>query len=137
MKQKRAKWMTTEIIDLIRQRDHYFRKYKKSNLQADFDKYVYNRNQARYHIQKAKADYYAEVVTENIHQPKKLWKILKDIGAGKTNSNSCNTGIDIDNAICFDKNVISNHFNTFFLLLLLPIWLHIYQQGLGSLGYPF
>ena len=108
VKQKRAKWMTTEIIDLIRQ----------ITISGSIRNLIYklilinmctNRNQARYHIQTAKTDYYAEAVTENIHQPKKLWIILKVIGAGKTNSNSCNTGIDIDNAICFDKKVISNH----------------------------
>ena len=114
VKQRSAVWMTSDILDLIRQRDKWFIKFKRSNLPCDYDKYIYFRNQASYKVQRAKSEFYADAITANSHQSKKLWKVLTDMGSkGKSKSKSGNIGLVIEDKI-FDKQQVACHFNTFF-----------------------
>ena len=76
VKHRSACWMNSEIIDLIRQCNRCFIKFKKSKLPADFNSYVNLRNQVSYKVQQAKSDFYSDSISANAKQPKKLWKVL-------------------------------------------------------------
>lgn len=115
IKQNSAKWMTSEILNLIRQRDSYFRKFKKTKQTTDYEKFIYLRNQVRYSTEKAKSQFYVDSIAENAHQPKKLWKVLGELGStGKTTLKCVNIGLVINGLLCYDKWKVANHFNKFF-----------------------
>ncbi|XP_051950049.1 uncharacterized protein LOC127620831 [Xyrauchen texanus] len=115
IKQRSAIWMTSDILDLIRQRDKWFRKFKRSTLSCDYDKYIYFRNQTSYKVQKTKSEFYADAITANLHQPKKLWKVLSDMGVKeKSKSKSGNISLVIEDKRISDKQQVACVFNTFF-----------------------
>ena len=56
-----------------------------------------------------------ESITANAKQPKKIWKVLNDMGStAKSKSKSGKAGIFIEDEMCFDKRQIACHFNQFF-----------------------
>ena len=62
IKQSTEPWMSSEILDLIRNRDRCLNKYRKSKNQESYDKYLFFRNQVNYKKSKAKSNYYLEVL---------------------------------------------------------------------------
>lgn len=114
LKQRAVKWMNSDILDPIRQRDCFWVKFKNFKENSAYEGYIRLRNQVRYKIDKAKSHFYRDAVYENQNQPKNLWKILKDIGAAGTRKAKSCLGLCIDNVTCFDKSKIAGHFNTYF-----------------------
>lgn len=52
----------------------------------------------------AKINHYKNDILENKDNPKKLWKTLKQLGAGKANSNKPRViGLNINGELNFDK----------------------------------
>jgi hypothetical protein len=49
IKQRSGKWITSEIVDLIRKMDRNLARFRGTNLQ-DYDGYINWRNQARYQM---------------------------------------------------------------------------------------
>ena len=97
VKQRKKPWLSSEIVNLIRQRDKYLRKFRRSKDQSDYKLFVYHRNQVKYKKEKAKSQYCVHAVNENQNRPKKLWQILKEIGAsskGKTTPKSISLNIE-------------------------------------------
>ena len=114
LKQRTAKWMNSEILDLIKKRDFFWAKHKKSKDSAVYEGYIRLRNQVRYKTDKAKSHFYIDAIQENQNNPRNLWKIFKDMGAvGSSKAKSC-LGLCIDNGMCFDKSKIASHFNSYF-----------------------
>ena len=115
VKQRSESWLTSDILELIRQRDRCLAKFRRSKSQSDYDQFLYLRNQVRYKKDKAKSKHYIDAVYENQNRPKKLWKVLKELGSGsKGNAKSSNIGLMIDNVLCFDKSKVADRFNSFF-----------------------
>ena len=99
-------WFDSEIAEVIRLREKYFKKFKKSNLHIDYDFYV----EAKYNVQKLikqkKIEFYNAKLTENIGKPKELWKALKNLGLPSKKSPSTNICLTKDNTtICADKKI--------------------------------
>ena len=55
VKQRTKPWMSSEILNLIRQRDKYLRKFRRSKDQSDYKLFVYHRNEVIYKKEKAKS----------------------------------------------------------------------------------
>jgi len=137
LKQRTVPWMCSEILDLIRNRDRFLSKFRKSKLQVDYDKYLSYRNQIKFKKCKAKSDYYVNLVNDNKNQPKKLWQALKSLGTSsncKTKSNSI--GLKIDGNLCFDKSTVAEHFNHFFTTIASTL-VNILPAGSGRYGLDF
>lgn len=110
-----ASWMTSEIIDLVRQCNRCFLKFKKSKLPTDYNSYANLRNQISYIVQQAKSEFYSDSIAANSKQPKKQWKILSDVGSTpKSKAKSGKAGLIIGDEMCFDKRRIACHFNHYF-----------------------
>ena len=108
--------MSSEILDLIRNRDKFLSKFNRSKDQGDYGKYLHYRNQVKYNKGIAKSDYYGNVVNNNKNQPKKLWQALKILGpSSKSKTKSNHIGLKINNDLNFDKTSVAKHFNTYFL----------------------
>lgn len=63
--------LTSEIIDLNRQCNTCFIKFKKSKLPADCNFYANLRNQTSLKVQQAMSEFYSDSIAANAKQPKK------------------------------------------------------------------
>ena len=114
--------MSTEMIKLINLRDNYLRQFRKSKNQSDYELFIYHRNQVKHKKEKDKSQYYINVVNENKNRPKKLWKMLKEVGSPtKCKTKESSISLDIGNELCFDKVKVATHFNDFFTSIIIII----------------
>ena len=115
--------MCSEILDLIKQRDYYLKKFKQTKSSIDLAQHHTLRNQVTQHIRKAKAHFIKDSVEENKGNPKQLWRVMQDLGCSKKcKTKETNIGINNDDSVCFDKGKVATHFNNF-LVILLKTWL--------------
>ena len=63
--------MSSEILNYIRQKDKYLRKFRRLKDQSDYKLFVYHRNQVKYKKEKPKSQYYVYAVNENQNRQKK------------------------------------------------------------------
>jgi len=104
-----------EILYLIHERDRAFTKFKKTKDISWHGKFTYLRNQVQYKKKQAKSDFIANKTDEFKQQPSKLWQLLKSLGTStQCNCKPGSIGLNIDNSICFDKSIVSEHFNNYF-----------------------
>ena len=115
IKQQSDPWVNSELLELIEQRDHNLKLFRKSELNEDYKNYLHFRNQVDYTTKSAKSMYFKESVADNKHKPKKLWGLLKNLGSSnKCKTKITNIGLKIKETICFDKLMVATHFNNFF-----------------------
>ena len=115
IKQRTALWMTGEVLHLIHERDRAFSKFRKTKDISGHRKFIYRRNQVQYKKQQAKSEFIANKTDEFKQQPKQLWQLLKSLGTlTRCNCKPGSIGLNIDNNICFDKSLVSEHFNNYF-----------------------
>jgi len=69
LKQRSKPWITSEILELIRQKDKYLCKFKKSTVDSEYEMCVSFRNQIRYKKERLKSQPYVNMVNENQRQP--------------------------------------------------------------------
>lgn len=108
-------WMSSEILDILRH-DRWFKKFKIPKLTTDYYIHVYLRNQASYKVEKAKSEFYTDLIAIDSHQPTKPWKVLNDMGATEhLKLKSDNLGLVIEDKMCYDKCQVACHCNKFFM----------------------
>ena len=77
IKNNTKEWFNNEIKEAIKIRQKYFKKFKNSNLQIDYNFHL----EAKYNTQKLnkqnKIEFFNRKLTENIGKPKELSKSLK------------------------------------------------------------
>ena len=107
---KQPEWLTSEIIDSIKTRDHY-------EAIGDTDQYKKWRNNVVNLIRKAKKKNYEKLIEEGANQPTTIWKIFSELGAGKqkSDSSSCTNAIKIGEHEIFEPEDMANTFNDFFV----------------------
>ena len=101
----RPKWLTNEIPSCI----HYRNKLKKRSNKLE---YTIARKRTKRLIKKAKEVHYKNLVNQNKHNPRNVWKLLrelKDPGKDKKPFQ-----LKIDNITVTDPKTIANHFNSHF-----------------------
>ena len=113
-----------------------FNKTKDPSLYSQFK---ILRNKVQYDINKAKTHYYKDKVEDNKNDPKKLWRILNDLGTGKgkgNTSNSSRIGLNIEGEICFDKSKVAESFNNFFVTIASSL-VNLLPSVSGKFGFDF
>ena len=101
MKNNTQEWFDNEIAEAIKIREKYFKKFKKSNLQIDYNFYIEAKYNTQKRIKQKKFEFFNTKLTENIGKPKELWKSLKTLGLASIKSPLTN--------ICLkSKNDITN-----------------------------
>ena len=115
IKQRTAPWLTGELLHLIHERDRAFSKFKKTKDISWHGKFTYLRNQVQYKKKQAKSDFLANKTDEFKQQPSKLWQLLKSLRTStQCNCKPGSIGLNIDNNICFDNSLVSEHFNNYY-----------------------
>jgi hypothetical protein len=72
-------WMTNIIKNLMRKRDHFYRKAIKTKTQEDWKSYKDTRNEVRTLTRKEKDNYYKSQITDSNKSPKGIWSTLKKV----------------------------------------------------------
>ena len=115
IKQRSEKWIDSNILQCIKERDKAFQLYKRNKNDENLNNFRTLRNKAQSLIHNAKKNYFNETLESNKSDSKTLWKCLKDLGlpskGTKASSNIC---LKIDNELCFDKLKIAEKFNYFY-----------------------
>ena len=102
-------WMTPEILEMIKDRD-----FKKTLNKSYHFAYCKLRNLVQRLIRETERTHLINKINENRHNPKKFWKIIKDLGYKQMPKNESNITLKIDNNLCNDPKITANHFNSFF-----------------------
>ena len=138
-KQRSEPWFTSEIRELILQRDKVLKEFNKTKDPSLYSQFKILRNKVQYEISKAKTHYYKDKVEDNKNDPKKLWRILNDLGTGKgkgNTSNSSRIGLNIEGEICFDKSKVAESFNNFFVTIASSL-VNLLPSVSGKFGFDF
>ena len=77
IKNNTQEWFDNEIAEAIKIREKYFKKFKKSNLQIDYNFYIEAKYSAQKLIKQKKTEFLNTKLTENIGKLKEYWKSLK------------------------------------------------------------
>ena len=81
-------WLTPTLKNEMNLRDTYLRKYRKTKLEIDHSKYKQQRNKVNNMIKSCKQNFSKNLLTENAHDPEKVWKSLKKIYPTKTQNHT-------------------------------------------------
>ena len=103
-------WITPEILDAIRSRDRH-------KALSNVNEYKFWRNKVTKLIRNSKRDKYQTFIENNKNKPGSIYKIFKEVGAGKGCQKQSNipSVINNENKHSEDPNEIANIFNDFFV----------------------
>lgn len=106
-------WFTDELAKLIHERNYYWAKARKSNLDAHWTTFRRLRNKCTALVKKAKSSYYLALTAENLNNPRKFWQTIKSLSP--KNSSSFPTCIVSESATVYEKAEMLNCFNKHFV----------------------
>ena len=113
-RKSQAKWFNNHIVDGFKERDKLLTKAKKSGLDDDWLNYRRAKNYVTNLIRQTKQTYFKTKFTENKHNSRKLWNLIKCL--------SCNDGpehelqqLAEESDIITDKGDIAETLNCFFV----------------------
>ena len=69
--------MTSDIIEMIRERDRFLYIFKKSKLPEDHRKFCELRNKVQRQVKTAKSEYFSNQIEQDRDNPKKIMEPLK------------------------------------------------------------
>lgn len=114
VKKKTEPWITSEILELISERDQYFSIFKRSGCDQDYSNYCKLRNKVQRMINSVKSCYFENKIEENKNNPKKLWEQFRNLGYSNKQKDTSKIVLNIENSSCHDSRTFANHFNNFF-----------------------
>ena len=97
-------WLNKETKSVIRQRDYFHSKARKTNDSEEWPSYRCHRNRVSNAIKKAK-----RVIDKSGNDHKAFWRTIKKVLPGERKAASSN--ISIDGTLTSDKNRIADFFN--------------------------
>ena len=77
IKNNTQEWFDNETAEAIKIREKYFKKFKKSNLQIDYNFYIDAKYNTQNLIKQKKIEFFNTKLTENTCKPKEFWKSPK------------------------------------------------------------
>ena len=110
---ERPKWISDDLIELMKNRDKALQQYKRTKSDEDKNKMRRMRNMVNVAVKAARNDYVKTQLDTHQKDPKKFWKNINEILPSK------NDGTNLDNIFDKNRNRISHDklpdaINTFF-----------------------
>ena len=105
-------WFNSEVRCFSRKRDFFLKQFLKTKNSDTWCTYKKWRNRTVHIIKKSKEDYYKNLLTDNVHNPRQLWKILKDILP--TNDTVSPITLNINGKEISDPIEVGDLFNEYF-----------------------
>ena len=72
-------WITNELLEEIRDKDHLLRKAKRTKIKADWDLAKSERNRVGRLIESARANYFREEHIASLGDPKRFWRNINSV----------------------------------------------------------
>ncbi|XP_072023357.1 uncharacterized protein [Amphiura filiformis] len=113
VRDKKAPWLTDDIIKLMRERDCLKKKAIKTGLSKDWSDFRSMKNRVNYEIKHSKKSYVANSIQTNSNNTKQVWNTIRQIIPGKSKGTSitCIKGVNGNET---EPKDIANIMNTFF-----------------------
>ena len=113
-------WLNPDLRKLIRTRNRLKKKAQNAKTGEEkislYAEYKLLKKKVTFEIRKSKKHYYSNLISENVKQPAKLWKALKQVlPQGKSSVETLELN-DAGNLLDTNKGIAA-HFNLFFQLL--------------------
>ena len=89
-RQRQPEWMSPEILCAVNERDRLLKRSRKTNTEDDWCRYKLARNASTCKIREAKRKFYQSALKENRHNPRRLWKHIKDLTGQNVKENAVN-----------------------------------------------
>ena len=115
VKGRHLPWISTELLNLFKQRDKAWAKYHLSNSPADWDIYKGLRNTCTTKTRNAKSSYYSDSLSRDFNNPRHFWKQLNCV-LNKTNKNPISQ-LKINGDLISDPLHIAEAFNNHFITI--------------------
>ena len=112
--ESKPKWLSLNILQLMRSRDHLLKKAKRSNDLYDWSALRRVKNKVTTAIRTAKKNFFYESFRKNHGDPKKLWCTLRDLTGEKKNSTGVTFLLDDDSEQIRDPALLAEAFNQHF-----------------------
>ena len=114
IKNYRPEWMTSNLLDLIRDRDYFYKKAKKSGDKDMWNIAKYLRNVANTSIRHAKRDFILRELEQNESNAKKFWKLIQAV-VPTSKSGSKNDVMLKDGDKKVEKAEVATYINNYFI----------------------
>ena len=88
IRHKKPCWLTNEILEIMKDRDYFYQKAKRTNSEDDWNIAKFHRNQTNFNVRKAKADYIKDQLRNSEGNSSKFWRTIKQIMPSKKGQNS-------------------------------------------------
>ena len=88
LKPQSCPWFNPQIKKLIKERERFFKKYKRNRTEYNRCQYIYARNKVTSHIRYVKRTYLMKRLDPNLNS-KALWKNLKNYGVIDSEKSQC------------------------------------------------
>ena len=114
IKNYRPDWMTTDLIEQLKDRDYFYKKPKRTGDKDAWNIAKFLRNSTNGNIRQAKRDFILKELKHNENNAKKFWKTIKTVLP--TGNDGLNNDIMLklgDNKI--DRNNVASFINSFFI----------------------
>ncbi len=112
VKGRHLPWISTELLNLFKQRDKAWAKHRLSKDPVDWDTYKRLRNICKTRTRNAQSNYLSNSLSQNFNNPRKFWKQLNHV-LNKTNKGPISQ-IKINDDIISNPSVIAQAFNKHF-----------------------
>ena len=109
-------WMTSDILDLIRNRDKALENSNKNKANMELREQFKNlRNKVQKEVKKAKSNYFKDKIEDNKKNPKEIWRQFKNLGYSNKHKDNSKISLNIDNEICSEPVKVACFMNNYFL----------------------
>lgn len=112
VKGRHLPWIDGDLIQLFKQRDRAWEKYRLTKDMTDWSEYKFLRNVCTTKTRKAKSDYYKNSLSNDFKNPKQFWKKLNALLNKSTDNPPVK--LRINSLIISDPADIANAFNQHF-----------------------
>ncbi len=114
MKWKQKPWISKQIQDLIKEKDHIYSKYVKNKSNFWYIRYRSLCDIVKSEIKISKRRYFNWYFNTNIDNSKKIWKGINEIVNNKSSRDNEEIYLDVDGNIITDQKTVANKFNKYY-----------------------
>ena len=114
IKNYRPEWMTNELIEMIKDRDYFYKKAKRSGDTDAWNIAKFLRNVTNSYIRSSKREFVLNELKENDNNVKKFWKTIRKVVPSNKSTTDCSILLK-DNGEKIEKGQVATYINDFFI----------------------
>ena len=115
VKNNQKSWLTKGILNSIKIKTKWLKKFIKSKNNLHYNKYKTYRDKLNSLIRISKRNYYKKYFTEHLQNTKKTWTGINELLGNKRKSLKNNISLCVKNNIVTDQINVANTFNKYFI----------------------